>query len=84
MFLMVVNEGDGVIGLADAINGHPRLAILGRWALENDVVDCLPVQVVHREGDWKGVAAANEMAKRSDPLEKIWGRNINKLRLQFW
>jgi hypothetical protein len=40
MFLMVVNQGNSVIGLVDAINGHPRLAVLSRRALENDVVDC--------------------------------------------
>jgi hypothetical protein len=29
VLLMVVNQGNSVIGLADAVSGHPRLAILG-------------------------------------------------------
>jgi len=49
VFLMVVNQGNSVIVLVDAINGYTRLAILGRLALDGDVVDRLPIPVVHRE-----------------------------------
>lgn len=49
VFLMVVDQGNSVIVLFDAINGHTRLAILGRRALDGDVVDRLPIPVVHRE-----------------------------------
>jgi hypothetical protein len=49
VFLTVVNQGNKVILLVDAINAHRRLAILGRRALDGDVVDRLPIPVVPGE-----------------------------------
>ncbi len=49
----VGQEVTGLVGsaseLVDAINGYTRLIILGRRALDVDVVDRLPIPVVHRE-----------------------------------
>jgi len=47
VFLTVVNQGNSVIGLVGAINGHPRFAILSWLAPDNDVVDRLPIAAAH-------------------------------------
>jgi hypothetical protein len=41
VFLTVVNQGNSVIVLDGAINGHTGLALLGRGALDGNVVDRL-------------------------------------------
>lgn len=49
VFLMVVNKRDGLIVLLNAIHAHAHLAILGRRLQDVDVVDSLPITVVHLE-----------------------------------
>jgi hypothetical protein len=49
VFLMVVSEKDALILLLNAIHGHAHVAIPGRRLQDRDVVDRLPIAVVHRE-----------------------------------
>jgi hypothetical protein len=49
VFLMVVNKRDGLIVLVDAIHAHAHLTIRGRRLQDIDVVDRLPIAVVHLE-----------------------------------
>ena len=49
VFLMVVNKGNRLILLRDAVDGHTRCAIANLPAQNGDVVDRFPIPVVHRE-----------------------------------
>lgn len=49
MFLMVVNKGNRLVGLLDAIHGHTPLPTSGERLQNGDVVDRLPISVVHLE-----------------------------------
>ena len=48
MFLMVVNKGNSLIGLLNAIDGHTRHAAVARLQ-HGDMVDGFPVPVMHLE-----------------------------------
>ena len=45
---MVVNKGDGLMGVLDAVHGEVHLTVSGGRLQDFDVVDRLPVTVVHR------------------------------------
>ncbi|MFH0727631.1 MAG: hypothetical protein V2B19_14985 [Pseudomonadota bacterium] len=46
---MVVNQRDGVIGLFDAIDGDTHVPLPGRRLHNLNVVDGLPIAIVHLE-----------------------------------
>ena len=49
MFLMVVNKRDGLVGFINAIHAHAHITIPGRRLQDRDVVDSLPIAVMHLE-----------------------------------
>ena len=49
VFLVVVNKRDGLIVLLNAIHTHAHLPIPGRRLQDIDVIDGLPITVVHLE-----------------------------------
>jgi hypothetical protein len=49
MYLAVVNKGNRLVGLLNAINGHTRLAISVARLQDSDMVEGLTVPVVNLE-----------------------------------
>ena len=72
VFLAVVNKGNRLVGSLDAVNGHAHSAIPGVRLPDVDMVDRLPIPVVHLERlpiRWKARGKTQLVHFQSQPQE---------------